>query len=537
MSNEIALRGQFSIQDISVMANAAAKSRLFPGIDTVEQATCLMMICNAESIHPMKALQRYHIVKGRPTWKSSALLAAFKERGGKYKFTIRTDKQVTCVFEKDGNTIEITWDAGRAKNAGLLGKDVWINYPCQMLTARAISEGVDLCDPAIKGGFMTSEEVQDIPDDETVGQRVKRRIRQAAEAEVVAQAVDPGQEPTDSEKALSEVLEQVDTAATLSELDNVVKVTHKLIISAMSEADKGMVESAYKTKKKLMMFGTTPGTTVTDESSAHIMQQYVSTIAKTSTMEAALLMAKSIDAIKDQVNALDLSTIADAYKAKVSELSVEAKAPEPETKAPIPETIAAVPETTKTEPFPLADGPGTFHADVQARMAAMATEDEKKAEYAKASATLMEGMLKDCEHIKTRAMADKMKNMLEDNAGRLTREDYFTVNGKIEMMSAAIKTPIVNHPKKLEQAVLPGIGDPAPKQEKAIMSYGAKDQEPDWVKVGQDVTVSACPGGAPYLTTKITGPVFVESVSMQKCVAVANVSYPVPVACLKKVEA
>ena len=47
------------------LAKAFAASGLF-GLKSPEQALALMALCEAEGMHPAKAVQRYDIVQGRP---------------------------------------------------------------------------------------------------------------------------------------------------------------------------------------------------------------------------------------------------------------------------------------------------------------------------------------------------------------------------------------------------------------------------------------------------------------------------------------
>ena len=81
MSNELVT---YTVSDVRVMAEAAAKSGLF-GMKTPEQALALMMLCQAEGIHPMKAVAEYHIIQGRPALKADAMLARFLRAGGTVK--------------------------------------------------------------------------------------------------------------------------------------------------------------------------------------------------------------------------------------------------------------------------------------------------------------------------------------------------------------------------------------------------------------------------------------------------------------------
>ena len=70
------------VNDIHTMAVAVVKSGLF-GIKTVEQATALMLIAQAEGYHPALAARDYHIIQGRPTLKAETMMARFQQQGGK----------------------------------------------------------------------------------------------------------------------------------------------------------------------------------------------------------------------------------------------------------------------------------------------------------------------------------------------------------------------------------------------------------------------------------------------------------------------
>ncbi len=52
---------RYKPDEIKLMAEAVVKSKLFPQITTVEAAMTLMLICDAEGIHPMMALRRYFV--------------------------------------------------------------------------------------------------------------------------------------------------------------------------------------------------------------------------------------------------------------------------------------------------------------------------------------------------------------------------------------------------------------------------------------------------------------------------------------------
>lgn len=152
------------ISDMERMAMAVAKSNLF-GMKTPEQALALMLVAQAEGVHPAIAVRDYHVVQGRPALKADAMLARFQTAGGRVEWTEYTDQRVAAKFSHpQGGTVEVDWDQARAKAAGLLNKDNWKSYPRQMLRARVISEGVRTVFPGANSGLYTVEEMTDTVD-------------------------------------------------------------------------------------------------------------------------------------------------------------------------------------------------------------------------------------------------------------------------------------------------------------------------------------------------------------------------------------
>ena len=97
MSNELIV-----LQDLKEMAAAVCKSNLF-AMPSTEAALALMLICQSEGIHPMQAMKRYHIIKGRPAMRADAMLAEFQRQGGKVEWLERTDKLVAANFSHEAS--------------------------------------------------------------------------------------------------------------------------------------------------------------------------------------------------------------------------------------------------------------------------------------------------------------------------------------------------------------------------------------------------------------------------------------------------
>lgn len=155
MSNIVA------VSDIERMASAIAKSGLF-GMKNQDQAMALMLVAQAEGMHPAIAARDFHVIQGRPALKADAMLARFQAAGGKVQWTAYTNDRVAGIFSHAaGGSVEVEWTVAQAKTAGLTGKDVWKQYPRAMLRARVVSEGIRTVFPGVAVGVYTPEEIQD----------------------------------------------------------------------------------------------------------------------------------------------------------------------------------------------------------------------------------------------------------------------------------------------------------------------------------------------------------------------------------------
>ena len=149
------------IGDIQTMAEVAAKSKMF-GFKNTEEAMAIMLLCQAENLHPAIAMRDFHVIQGRPALKADAMLARFQQAGGAVKWETYTDEQVTGIFSHpQGGSLEVTWTLAKAKLIGIANKDNWKNYSRAMLRARCVSEGIRSVYPGCVVGVYTPEEVQD----------------------------------------------------------------------------------------------------------------------------------------------------------------------------------------------------------------------------------------------------------------------------------------------------------------------------------------------------------------------------------------
>ena len=150
------------VDQIERMALSVARSGLF-GVKTPDQAMALMLIAQAEGLHPAIAARDYHVINGRPALRADAMLARFQSAGGKVEWGEYTDTKVVGKFSHpSGGSVEVAWTTKMAQDAGLTKNPTWRSYPRQMLRSRCISEGIRTVFPGVVVGTYTPEEVQDM---------------------------------------------------------------------------------------------------------------------------------------------------------------------------------------------------------------------------------------------------------------------------------------------------------------------------------------------------------------------------------------
>lgn len=164
------------LSDMQVMSESIARSGLF-GMKTADQALALMLVAQAEGMHPATITQDYDIIQGKACRKSHSVMARFQQTGGKVEWHELTDRIADATFSHPaGGKLRMTWTWQQAESAKLTGKDNWRNYPRAMLRARLIAEAIRAVYPAALGGMLLAEEAQDLPDDVLPMARTERAI-------------------------------------------------------------------------------------------------------------------------------------------------------------------------------------------------------------------------------------------------------------------------------------------------------------------------------------------------------------------------
>lgn len=160
---DLVVAAPVSVPDVMTMADVIVKSGLFPAFKNRESAAAMMLLCRAKGLDPMTAVERYHIVQGRPVMRADAMLGEFIRMGGRVEWIKRDDTEASATFSHpQGGSVTVSWTIEMARKAKLTGKDIWSQYPRQMLHARCVSEGVRSILPGATNGLYTPEEAMNM---------------------------------------------------------------------------------------------------------------------------------------------------------------------------------------------------------------------------------------------------------------------------------------------------------------------------------------------------------------------------------------
>jgi len=148
-------------ETLKEMALVVSQNKMFG--KSKEEALALMMVAQAEGVHPMQAILEWDLIQGKPALKSTALMARFQKAGGRIEYIERTDSVCEAKFSHpQGANVTVRWDLAKAEKAGLAGKANWKSFSGQMLAARCIAEGVRACYPAVLSNLHTDDELMEI---------------------------------------------------------------------------------------------------------------------------------------------------------------------------------------------------------------------------------------------------------------------------------------------------------------------------------------------------------------------------------------
>lgn len=181
--NEIAIV-PVTFGELREMAETMAVSGMFG--KNPAQMMSLMLIAQAEGLHPAIAAMEYDVIQNRPALKGQAALARFQQAGGVVNWITRTDQEAKAEFvPPKGNPLTVSWTMDKARKMGLDQKDNWKKQPGVMLTWRCVAEGIRAVYPACLNRMYLAEEAQDFEPvrDVTPKAEPKKAIKPAPKTE------------------------------------------------------------------------------------------------------------------------------------------------------------------------------------------------------------------------------------------------------------------------------------------------------------------------------------------------------------------
>lgn len=142
------------------MGETFAKSGFF-GCDRKEAGTILALACIVEGRSPFEMANRFHILSGKLSKKSSAVFSDFRSKGGKVKWLKTGDdgKEAEAEFSFEGQTITCKFSMDDAVRAQLVKKDGgWQKTPGNMLRARCLTNAIGMLCPEIFSGESSGDD-------------------------------------------------------------------------------------------------------------------------------------------------------------------------------------------------------------------------------------------------------------------------------------------------------------------------------------------------------------------------------------------
>jgi hypothetical protein len=146
-------------------------------------------------IGPMQALQKIHVIEGRPSMSAELMRSLVMAAGHQITYPVYSNDKVTARGQRGGTNeaTEVTWTLKDAERIGVASRDTWRKYPRQMLSARATSELCRLLFPDALGGISYASE--ELTDDEQAPAQTPVKRSKARKAEPAPSVPEPALTP------------------------------------------------------------------------------------------------------------------------------------------------------------------------------------------------------------------------------------------------------------------------------------------------------------------------------------------------------
>ncbi len=205
------------------MGRAIHSSGMF-GCQSPSQGYVLALECAARKCPPLALVERYHLIMGKLSMKSEAMLADFVTDGGSHEVLDRTPDRAAIKLTRNRKSyvFELTWDqalkepfvyegkeadvvaklaVGKIGDLKMKSKYATPRARMQMLWARVVSDAVRAVAPDVTAGRYTPEETADIVDVDVLPSESVGEESPQANAPEATPVTDPEQAEIDALKA------------------------------------------------------------------------------------------------------------------------------------------------------------------------------------------------------------------------------------------------------------------------------------------------------------------------------------------------
>ena len=150
-----------SMDALDRLGETIAYSGMF-GAKNKEQGRILALQCVTEKKAPLELAKNYHLIEGKLSMRADAMLAGYRQRGGKVQWQQFDDRGAKARWIYDGNDLVLSYTLDDAQKAGAWpakpGSN-WAKFPAAMLRARLISTAVRMLAPEVNCGMYVPEEL------------------------------------------------------------------------------------------------------------------------------------------------------------------------------------------------------------------------------------------------------------------------------------------------------------------------------------------------------------------------------------------
>jgi hypothetical protein len=145
-----------SIRELSAVFYEAG---IFEDVKSEAQAIVKIVAGREMGLSPMESMNGLYIVKGRVEPMTSVVSSLIKKDPEyDYRVVTLTDEECVLMFTKNDKDLgESSFSFADAAKAGLVNKDVWKNFPRNMMFSRALANGKRWYCPHVCSGGVAEE--------------------------------------------------------------------------------------------------------------------------------------------------------------------------------------------------------------------------------------------------------------------------------------------------------------------------------------------------------------------------------------------